>query len=95
MVGGPPALPPSALSASIENAILLRYVELHSQLHRLLSILKTRESAHDTRIREFAITGRGLEVAATFESAEAVLTGIARLVPSATGRSRPPETEAG
>ena len=91
VVGGPPALPQPALSASIENAILLRYVELQSQLHRLLSIVKTRESAHDTSIREFTITEHGLEVAATFESAEAVLTGIARLVPSSAGHSRPPE----
>jgi circadian clock protein KaiC len=95
VVGGQPALPEPALSASIENAILLRYVELHSHLHRLLSIVKTRESAHDTSIREFAITERGLDVAATFESAEAVLTGIARLVPSSAAPSRPRQTEAG
>ena len=94
VVGGPPAMPQPALSASIENAILLRYVELHSQLHRLLSIVKVRESAYDTAIREFAITEEGLKVAATFQSAEAVLTGIARIVPSSAGRSRHPETEA-
>jgi circadian clock protein KaiC len=94
VVGGQPTLPHAALSASIENAILLRYVELHSQLHRLLSIVKTRESAHDTSIREFAITRRGLAVAATFESAEAVLTGIAHSVPSSARRSGSPETEA-
>lgn len=89
VVGGPPTLPQPALSASIDNAILLRYVELRSQLHRLLSIVKTRESVHDTSIREFQITSRGLAVAATFESAEAVLTGIARMVPSAGALSKP------
>ena len=74
------------LSAAIDNAVLLRYVELRSHLHRLLSIIKIRDSDYDTAIREFRISDRGLEVAATFESAEAVLTGAARaLVPPGRG----------
>ncbi len=40
-------------------------------------MLKTRRSGHDHAIREFAITSHGIEIAATFESAEAILTGIA------------------
>lgn len=61
------------LVAAMDNIIWLRYVELRSQLHRLISVVKMRESDYDTSIREFAITQRGLEVAATFESAEAVI----------------------
>lgn len=38
-----------------------------------------RRSRHNTDIREFTITDNGLEVADTFESAEAVLTGLAQL----------------
>jgi circadian clock protein KaiC len=38
-----------------------------------------RESQYDSGIREFSITDRGIVVAETFESAEAVLTGHARL----------------
>ncbi len=38
-----------------------------------------RGSAHATEIREFKITDDGLEVADTFESAEAILTGLAQL----------------
>jgi circadian clock protein KaiC len=70
------------LSAAVDNAVLLRYVELRSRLHRLLSIVKIRDGDYDASIREFVISGRGLEVAATFESAEAVLTGAARALPS-------------
>jgi circadian clock protein KaiC len=70
-------LPESA--AYVENIILLRYVELRSQLYRLLSIMKMRESQYDSGIREFAITEQGITVADTFESAEAVLSGTARL----------------
>jgi circadian clock protein KaiC len=64
---------PVALSTTVENIIFVRYVELRSQLHRLISILKVRESNYDPSIREFRITSKGLEVASTFESAEAVL----------------------
>jgi circadian clock protein KaiC len=72
--GGPQlGMTPVGLSATVENIVLLRYVELRSQLHRLISILKVRESAYDPSLREFRITPQGLEVAQTFESAESVL----------------------
>ncbi len=74
-------LPESA--AYVENIILLRYVELRSQLYRLISIMKMRESQYDSGIREFAITEQGIRVADTFESAEAVLSGTARLTAGA------------
>ncbi|GCF10643.1 ATPase domain-containing protein [Dictyobacter arantiisoli] len=61
-----------------DNIIFLRHVELHSQLYRLLSIMKMRQSGYDPSIREFRITDSGLDVAPTFDSAEAILTGMAR-----------------
>ena len=66
------------LALQAENILLLRYVELHSQLYRLISIMKIRESGYDPTIREFRITDYGIEVASTFASAEAILTGVAR-----------------
>ena len=69
------------LAAIVDNIIFLRYVELRSQLYRLISILKVRESIYDPSICEFSITERGIEVASTFESAEAILTGVARPLP--------------
>ena len=71
-------MPNPELANVVETVILLRYVELRSQLYRLISIMKMRESRYDTSIREFRITDDGLEVAASFESAEAILTGHAR-----------------
>ena len=68
----------NGLTFLVENILLLRYVELHSQLYRLISIMKMRESGYDTAIREFRITDNGIEVAATFVSAESILTGVAR-----------------
>lgn len=72
------SMPNPELANVVENVILLRYVELRSQLHRLISIMKMRESKYDTSIREFHITDHGVEVASSFESAEAVLTGFVR-----------------
>jgi circadian clock protein KaiC len=63
-------------------------VELRSQLYRLISILKVRASDYDTAIREFRITNRGIEVETTFESADAILTGIARTTGARSARRR-------
>jgi len=83
---GPSATNPIAGSAGlVENMLFLRSVELHSQLYRLISIMKMREGEYDGAIREFRITDRGIAVEDTFASAEAILTGVARSS-SATAR---------
>ncbi len=77
----PTLVPPTTLigtTALVENILFLRHVELRSQLYRLISILKVRESGYDSSIREFRISRKGIEVASTFESAEDILTGLAR-----------------
>jgi circadian clock protein KaiC len=65
------------IAEQVDNLLFLRYVELESQLYRLISILKMRESGYDTAIREFRITDQGIDVAPTFASAQAILTGVA------------------
>lgn len=79
-------MPNPELANVVETVILLRYVELKSQLYRLISIMKMRESRYDTSIRELKISDDGLEVAASFESAEAILSGLARAAGSGEGR---------
>lgn len=69
----------SALSTLGENLILLRYVEFRSELYRILSILKMRDTAHDRTIRQYEVTSDGLRVLTAVESAEGVLLGIARM----------------
>lgn len=66
------------LEAIVDNIVFLRYVELRSQLYRMLSILKMRESDYESALREFSISTRGIDVAENYESAEAILTGQAR-----------------
>jgi circadian clock protein KaiC len=86
-----------SLSAVAENLLFLRYVELRSQLYRLLSIIKMRESEHDLSIREFAITDQGIKVDSTFTTAEAILTGVAHpratTDPPAPSQRRPRRTQ--
>ncbi len=78
LVGPRIEIPIDGVSSIAENIILLRHVELRSQLFRLISIMKMRDRAYDSRIREFQITDRGLLVADTFDSAEQILSGMAR-----------------
>jgi circadian clock protein KaiC len=70
----------------VETVLLLRYVELRSQIYRLLSIMKMRESRYDTSLREFRIEPEGLDLAESFESAEVILSGHGRLREGARGK---------
>jgi circadian clock protein KaiC len=76
------AMPNPELANVVESVLLLRYVELRSQIHRLLSVMKMRESRYDSSIREFRITDTGVDVADSFQSAEAILSGQAKVRPT-------------
>ncbi len=65
--------------ATLDNVLLLRYVEPRSRLHRLISVLRVRESGFDPEIREYTITDRGIEVAPSSATAAKVLADVARL----------------
>ena len=57
------------LSVLAENVLLLQQVPFQGQVHRLLSVLKMRYSAHDTTLREFRIAPPGgFEVLARSET---------------------------
>lgn len=71
-------LPLPETAAVIDNVILLRYVEPRSRLHRLVSVLRVRESGFDPGVREFTITDRGIEVDPTTAGADAILDDAAR-----------------
>lgn len=81
-------MPNPELATVTEGVIVVRYVELKSQIHRLISILKMRESLYDTSIREFLITEKGINVSESFQSAEEVLTGNSSLIAGKSGARR-------
>ena len=71
-------VPIVGVSATTQNLILLRHVEMNARLYRLISVLKMRDSDYEAAIREFRIGRRGITVADTFSSADQVLSGLAR-----------------
>ena len=89
-------MPVSGLGAMLDNIIVLRHVELRARLHRIVSVLKTRSGPSDPTLREFTIGKgtKGIDVSSTFESAEAILSGLARVVP-APPTSRSPKRARG
>lgn len=72
---GTMTLSEQGVSFIADNVILLRYVELASQITRAISVLKMRGSDHDKSLREFRITSAGLEVLEPFEGMQGILTG--------------------
>lgn len=71
------AVPLADAAAALDNVVLLRYVEPRSRLHRLISILRVRESGFDPTVREFSISDRGIEVEPSSDGAESVLDDVA------------------
>jgi|SRR5215217_1068043 len=79
----------SPVAILAENVLLLRFVELHGRLHRILSILKMRDSRYDSTMREFEVADSGIRVLAPVRSAQGLLTGQARQVGATIGGSAP------
>jgi len=75
LFGAEVQIPVPEVSGFVENIVLVRQLEIASELKRALAVMKTREGAHDDRLREMKITDKGVEIGAPFEFEEAVLTG--------------------
>jgi circadian clock protein KaiC len=85
------------ISALVENIILLDYVDVGSELRRLLSVIKQRGASFADAIRELRITDTGMVLADTAETAQAILVrGTVRSMPlHARARRGPTEREPG
>ena len=73
--------PAPDLSSIVDNILLTRFVEHESELKRLLSILKVRDSFYDPSLLELIIDGHGMDLRKAFKNAEAVLSGSASTIP--------------
>lgn len=62
----------------VDNLILLRYLEIESQVQRAMVVLKVRGSAHSRDIRRYEIQPGGIVVGERFEGREGLLSGIAQ-----------------
>lgn len=63
------------LSALVDNILLLEYMDIGSELKRLLSVVKQRGSGHEAYVRELCITNKGIELASDARTAAEILGG--------------------
>jgi circadian clock protein KaiC len=70
-------MPMPELSALMDNALHLRYVEQKGEMKRLIAVLKMRARMHDHSLREFIITDKGLSVGKPFSKADTAILGLA------------------
>ncbi len=64
--------PESGISHMSDNVVLLHYIRQNSEIKRAISIIKTRASDHDPRIRQFEITPDGIRIGDSFSDADFV-----------------------
>lgn len=82
IVGPTITVPLQGLSDITDNHILLRFVESGASLYRLLSILKVRESAFDSDLREFHFAANGFELAEDSTSVKSILPRVLPNLPT-------------
>lgn len=75
MISGGESVTETHISTITDTIVLLRYVELHGEMRRGLTVLKMRGTSHDKGIREYMIDGQGMHVQAPFRGVHGILTG--------------------
>jgi len=71
------------VSSIMDTWLLLRDIELGGERNRGIYVLKSRGTAHSNQIREFIITGKGIDIRDVYVGPEGVLTGSMRLAQEA------------
>jgi len=74
----------SGLSTMTDHIIMLRYVEIQSELHHAILILKMRGSGHDKKMRQLQFGSDGVRITSEFKGYEGVLSGMTRKVGNTT-----------
>ena len=64
------------LSYLSDTIVLFRYFESRGSVLKAISVAKSRTTAHEGTIREFRLTGAGIEIGAPLKDFEGVLTGL-------------------
>lgn len=67
------------ISSLMDTWIVLTMIESYGERNRAITVLKSRGMAHSNQMREFQITGQGIEILAVQIGPEGILTGTARL----------------
>jgi circadian clock protein KaiC len=75
------------ISSMIDTWILLRDIELSGERNRGIYILKSRGMPHSNQIREFWLTGKGIQLRDVYTGLNGVLTGSSRIAQEARDKS--------
>ena len=70
----------SGISYLTDNILFLRYLEMHSEIHRCIGVLKKRLSSYEHTLREFEISSRGIRVGEVLRDVRNILTGVPELI---------------
>jgi circadian clock protein KaiC len=73
----------AAMSSLMDAWVLLQDFEGNGERNRVLYVLKARGMAHSNQIREFLISGHGIDVVDAYIGPSGVLTGSARVAQTA------------
>jgi circadian clock protein KaiC len=73
-----PAQADQQLASLVDTWLQVKSMEGNGEHNRVLYVLKSRGMAHSNQIREFLLTGRGVELADVYVGPHGVLTGSAR-----------------
>ncbi len=65
----------TGISPYMDTVIILRYVEIKSEMRKAVSVLKVKGSDHDKEIREIVISRKGVEIKLPFSEYSGLLTG--------------------
>ncbi len=68
------------ISTLTDAIVVLRYVEMHGEMRRGITIIKMRGSNHEKEIREYVISKNGINIKNPFVGVEGIMTGMARSV---------------
>jgi circadian clock protein KaiC len=60
--------PAMELSSLFDNILMVRFVEVRSELRRVFTVLKIRDSGFDASLRELLITSNGIRLAKAYEN---------------------------
>jgi circadian clock protein KaiC len=66
------------IASLVDTWLLLKSMEGNGEHNRVLYVRKSRGMAHSNQIREFLLTGQGIELADVYVGPQGVLTGSAR-----------------
>jgi circadian clock protein KaiC len=67
---------PFNISFLADDIVAMRYIELHGELKKVLSVIKMRSSSHSTELRQYELTERGMKIGSALHGYRGIITGI-------------------